>query len=103
MSTVWPAIRDICAFVQVGPWPSVSKVTLTLGLFCLNLSLIWAIEFLNASALEPEFQAMTLIVTGPPPPLAGGAAAAGAGFPASAGFDSPGFAGALGADGDGAD
>src|SRR5436309_6882145 len=102
MSTVWPAIRDICAFTQVGPWPSVSKVTVTLGRFCLNFSLIWLIAFLNASALEPEFQAMTLIVTGPPPLLAGGAAAAGAlggapaagaaGCAASAGFDSPGFA-----------
>jgi len=71
---------------------------------------------LNASALDPEFQAMTLIVTGPPPPLAAGWAAAGAevgwaaaagaaGFAASAGFESAGFdsaglAGALVAAGD---
>jgi len=31
--------------------------------------------FLNASALEPEFQAMTLIVAAPAPPAAGAAAA----------------------------
>src|SRR5206468_4065280 len=39
--------------------------------FCLNLSLIWAIAFLNASALEPEFHAMTLMVTAPALPAAG--------------------------------
>jgi hypothetical protein len=31
--------------------------------------------FLNASALEPEFHAMTLIVAAPAPPAAGAAAA----------------------------
>src|SRR5919202_2394309 len=77
-SAVWPAIRAICALVQVAPWPSGSKLTVTFDRFCLNLSLIWAIAFLNASALEPEFHAMTLMVTGPEPPAAAGAAAAGA-------------------------
>ena len=63
--------------VQVAPWPSGSKLMVTFERFCLNLSLIWAIAFLNASALEPEFHAMTLMVTAPAP-LAAGAAAAGA-------------------------
>src|SRR2546423_5133259 len=80
-SAVWPAIRAICALVQVAPWPSGSKLMVTFERFCLNLSLIWAIAFLNASALEPEFHAMTLMVTGPAP-LAAGAAAAGAPLPA---------------------
>ena len=74
-----------------------------------------AMAFLNASALEPEFQAMTLIVTGPESAGLAGAAAAGAlvgwpaaagaagllsaGFGASAGLaGSAGFAGAAGAD-----
>src|SRR5712692_1645881 len=77
-SVVWPAIRAICALVQVAPWPSGSKLTVTFDLFCLNLSLSWLIAFLNASALEPEFHAITLRVTGPAPLAAGGAAAAGA-------------------------
>src|SRR5918911_5566262 len=99
-------MRDIWALVQVAPCPSGSKVIVTFGFCCLYLSLIWAIAFLNASALEPEFQAITWIVTGPPPPLVAGAAAAGAevgweaaagaaGFAASAGFCSAGLAGAL--------
>src|SRR4051812_34311440 len=81
----------------------------TFGCFCLNLSSIPAMAFLNASALDPEFQAITLIVTGPlAAPAAGWAAAAAAGaavaagwaagaagFGASAGFDSAGLAGAL--------
>src|SRR5215217_2733006 len=60
----------------------------TFGFVALNLSLIPAMAFLNASALDPEFQAMTLIVTGAPPPLAAGWAAAGAlvGAPAAAGL-----------------
>src|SRR6266542_3112109 len=88
-------MRAICALVQVAPWPSGSKLTVTFDRFCLNLSLIWAIAFLNASALEPEFHAMTLMVTGPP-------AAAGALVAGAAGFDSAGLAGALVAAGDGA-
>jgi hypothetical protein len=66
-------------------------LTVTFERFCLNLSLIWAIAFLNASALEPEFHAMTLMVTGPAP-AAAGAAAAGA-LVAAAG--AAGWAGAL--------
>src|SRR5438876_11940410 len=77
-SAVWEAIREVCACVQVLPCPSSSKFTVTLGRFCLNCALIWLIAFWNASELDPEFQEMTLRVTGPPPPLAGGAAAAGA-------------------------
>src|SRR5215207_8289133 len=88
--------------VQVAPWPSGSKLMVTFGFVALNLSLMPAMAFLNASALDPEFQAMTLIVTGPPPLLAAGWAAAGAvvaagaaagaaGFGASAGLDSAGF------------
>src|SRR3954471_20663536 len=95
-------MRAIWALVQVGPWPSGSKVMVTFGLVALNLSLIPAMAFLNASALDPEFQAITLMVTAPPAGAAGGAAAAGAavaagaaagaaGFGASAGFDSAGF------------
>src|SRR4051812_25146929 len=87
----------------------------TFGLVALYLSLMPAMAFLNASALESEFQAMTLMVTGPPPPVVAGFAAAGAvvgaaaaagaevAAPAaagaaglvSAGFDSAGLAGAL--------
>ena len=52
-----------------------SKLTVTFGRFCLNWSLIWLIAVLNASALEPEFHAMTLMVTGPAPAPAGAAAA----------------------------
>src|SRR2546429_4864341 len=66
-SVVWPAIRAICALVQVAPWPSGSKLTVTFGRFCLNRSLIWLIAFFNASALEPEFHAVTLMVTAPAP------------------------------------
>ncbi len=105
-SVVWPAIRAICALVQVAPWPNGSKLMVTFDRFSLNLSLIWLIAFLNASALEPEFHAITLIVAGPEP-LAGGAAAAGAlvagAAAGAAGFDSAGLAGALVAAGDGAD
>ncbi|MBV9173700.1 MAG: hypothetical protein JOZ81_26850 [Chloroflexi bacterium] len=39
----------------------------------MNLSSIWPIAFLNASALEPEFHEMTLIVTGPAPAFAAAA------------------------------
>src|SRR5207237_5224867 len=74
-SAVWPAIRAVCAWVQVAPWPNGSKLMVRLDRFCLNLSLIWAIAFLNASALEPEFHAITLIVAGPAPAAAGAAAA----------------------------
>src|SRR6266536_1379942 len=117
-SVVWAAMRAIWALVQVGPWPSGSNVMVTFGLVALYLSLMPAMAFLNASALEPEFQAMTLIVTGPPPPVVAGAAAAGAVVAAgaaagaaglasagldSAGFDSAGLAGALVAAGDGVD
>src|SRR5438270_13172088 len=77
-SVVCEAIRDVWACVQVVPCPSSSKLTVTLGCFCLNWVLIWLIAFWKASELEPEFQEMTLMVTGPAPPLAGGAAAAGA-------------------------
>src|SRR5829696_3818806 len=77
-SAVWPAIRDIWALVQVAPWPSGSKLMVTFGLVALNLSLMPAMAFLNASALDPEFQAMTLIVTGPESAGLAGAAAAGA-------------------------
>src|SRR5689334_13065077 len=73
----------------------------TFGFVALYLSLIPAMAFLNASALEPEFQAITEMVTGPPPPVVAGfaaagadvgaAAAAGAAGLASAGFDSAGL------------
>src|SRR6516225_6551632 len=77
-SHVCAEMRDVCAWVHVTPWPSNSKLTVTLERFCLNWVLIWLIAFWNASELEPEFHEMTLSVTGPPPLLAGGAAAAGA-------------------------
>src|SRR5579859_1087548 len=77
-SAVWPAMRANCALVQVAPWPSGSKLMVTFERFCLNLSLIWLIAFLNASALEPEFHAITLRVIAPPLPPAAGAAAPGA-------------------------
>src|SRR5437016_14414444 len=111
-SAVWPAIRAICALVQVGPWPSGSKLMVTFDRFCLNLSSIWLIAVLNASALEPEFHAMTLMVTGPEPPAAGaaaagaaaaGAAAAGALVAGAAAAAGALVAGALAPDGDDVD
>jgi hypothetical protein len=66
----------------------------TLDLFCLNLSLIWPIAFLKASALEPEFHEMTLIVTGPAPALAA-AAVVGAAALLVVGAGAPPLAGAL--------
>src|SRR5436190_1649245 len=69
-------MRACWAFVQLAPWPSASKLTVTFDFFCLYLSLIWVIAFLNASAEVPEFHAMTLIWTAAPP--VAGAAAAGA-------------------------
>src|SRR6185436_9999191 len=68
-------MRACWALVQLAPWPSASKLMVTFGFFCLYLSLICTIAFLNASALVPEFHAMTLSWTGVPP--AAGAAAAG--------------------------
>src|SRR5689334_6511291 len=90
-------MRDIWALVQVGPWPSGSKVMVTFGLVALYLSLIPAMAFLNASALEPEFQAITAIVTGPPPPVVAGCAAAGAVVAPAAGAVVAPAAGAAGA------
>ncbi len=75
-SVVWAAIRACWALFHVSPWPSISKLIVTFGLVWLNLSLIWLIAFLNASALLPEFQAMTLSVTAPPAAVVGAAAAA---------------------------
>src|SRR4051794_17370450 len=67
-------MRAFWALVQLAPWPSASKLTVTFGFFCLNLSLICVIAFLNASALVPEFQAITLSWTGAPPVAAAAAA-----------------------------
>src|SRR5258708_5781441 len=69
-------MRACWAFVQLAPWPSASKLTVTLDFLPLNLSLMRTMAFLNASAPVPEFHAMTLRLTAAPPTA--GAAAAGA-------------------------
>src|SRR5215510_1213963 len=99
-------MRAFWALVQLAPWPSASKLTVTFGLVCLNLSLISCIAFLNASALVPEFHAMTLSATGAPPVagavVAAAAGAVGAAAPPAAGLvGSAGLAGAAVGDGAG--
>src|SRR5437764_14741973 len=76
-------MRAFWALVQLAPCPSISKLIVTFDFLVLNLSLISCIAFLNASALVPEFHAMTLSWTAAPP--VAGAAAAGAVVAAAAG------------------
>src|SRR5438067_560849 len=73
--TRWPTeARVIC---QTLPFQVMKRAMLSFGKFFIEgRSVMCTIAFLNASALVPEFHAMTLKATGAPP--VAGAAAAGA-------------------------